>query len=179
MWWENLGWNLFKAHLRFCWQLLSKLFQFFWWGQIVILSSQYSNWNLNIWNNELQHLRQHAICNKYLVWASKVGDLLSMWYSVIELGCNRTTFWRSVELANFIATVPVTHASKLDVSSWSTVGLQCKKYFQRIQALSSLPKSKLNANHLPPQQNPPAPMAETPLLFRAAITALASSYPLS
>ena len=40
-------------------------------------------------------------------------------------------------------------------------------------------KFKLKANHLPPQQKPPAPMAETPLLFKAAITALASSYPLS
>ena len=148
MWWENLGWNLFKAHLRFCWQLLSKLFQFFWWGQIVILSSQYSNWNLNIWNNELQHLRQHAICNKYLVWASKVGDLLSMWYSVIELGCNRTTFWRSVELANFIATVPVTHASKLDVSSWSTVGLQCKKYFSKNSSIKFPAKVKIECKSL-------------------------------
>ena len=32
---------------------------------------------------------------------------------------------------------------------------------------------------LPPQQNPATPIVETPLLFRAAITAIASSHPLS
>ena len=42
-----------------------------------------------------------------------------------------------------------------------------------------LVKVGLKANHLPPQQKPAAPMAETPLLLRAAITALASSFPLS
>ncbi len=73
----------------------------------------------------------------------------------------------SVELANFTTTTPGTYAEKLDLSIRNTLGSLCKN------------QSKLKANHLPPQQKPAEAMAETPLLFRAAITSLASSQPLS
>ena len=99
--------------------------------------------------------------------------------SVIRPGCNTTAAWMSVELANFTTTFPETNEGKLDVSSQSTLGFQRQNQFQRIKALSSLSNLKLKVNHLPPQQKPAAPMAETPLLFRAVITGLASSYPLS
>ena len=54
-----------------------------------------------------------------------------------------------------------------------------QKPFSKISSIKFLVKVELKANHLPPQQKPVAPMAKTPLLLRAAIIALASSYPLS
>ena len=131
---QNINeWLFLRTYLRFFWQLLSKLFQSFRWGRMVDLSSQYWNRNFNIWNNEPEHLRQHATYNKYLAWAWKMEGLLLISSSVIRPGCNKTAAWRSVELANLTNTIAETHAHKLDVSNWSTPGLLCQEIFKKFK----------------------------------------------
>ena len=103
-------WTFMWIHLRFYRQLLSKLFQLFRWGIMVNFSSQYSNRNLNTWDNMPSE-------TPYLALAWAVGDLPSISSSVIGPGCNTTAAWISVELANFTNTIPESYAASWILAS--------------------------------------------------------------
>ena len=89
-------------------------------------------------------------------------------------GCNTTAAWIAVELANFTTTFPE-HIQESQIYHLKPI-----INFPIKESLTLKKKEKMKASDcLPPQQKPAAPIAEAPLLLRAAITTLASSYPFS
>jgi hypothetical protein len=72
----------------------------------------------------------------------------------------------SLDFASFTTTFPEQNVSKpYFLLVWFSI-----EYWQLVRH---------ELKGLPPQQKPAAPIAETPWLFRAASTGLASSYPFS
>ena len=90
-------------------------------------------------------------------------------------GCNRTLAWIK---SNFESSTTTLAENKNKIYVWKIS--QTKDNKKWIHWFGCLSKANLKQmNYSPPQQKPAAPIADMPLLFKASITAFASSNPLS